>query len=212
VSYNGSGTFNINSAGQPVVTGTVITSTAFNALTSDLATGLTTALTKDGQTTPTANITLGGYKITNLAAGTAAADAVRFDQLTAAATQANQETATSTTTFVSPGRQQYHPSAAKGWAKCATNGTAALAYNVTSVTDVATGRVRINWTVPFSSAEYVGVASAQNDTSLSATTSMFAQIRNVDTTANILAVDIIDANGTAFQDPNYTMAAAFGDQ
>ena len=212
MSYNGSGTFNINSAGQPVVSGTVITSTAFNALTSDLATGLSTALTKDGQTTPTANITLGGYKITNLAAGTAAADALRFDQLTAAATQANQETATSTTTFVSPGRQQYHPSAAKGWAKCAMNGTAALAYNVTSVTDVATGRVRINWTVPFSSAEYVGVASAQSDTSLSATTSMFAQIRNVDTTANILAVDIIDANGTAFQDPNYTMAAAFGDQ
>jgi len=46
-----------------------------------LGTGLTTALTKDGQTTPTANITLGGYKITNLAAGTAAADAVRFSQL-----------------------------------------------------------------------------------------------------------------------------------
>ena len=81
MSYNGSGTFNINSAGQPVVSGTVISSTAFNALTSDLATGLTTALTKDGQTTPTANITLGGYKITNLAAGTAAADAVRFSQL-----------------------------------------------------------------------------------------------------------------------------------
>jgi len=38
-------------------------------------------LTKDGQTTPTANITLGGYKITNLAAATAAADAVRFSQL-----------------------------------------------------------------------------------------------------------------------------------
>lgn len=81
MSYNGSGTFNINSAGQPVVSGTVISSTAFNALTADLATGLTTALTKDGQTTPTANITLGGYKITNLAAGTAAADAVRFSQL-----------------------------------------------------------------------------------------------------------------------------------
>ena len=84
MSYNGSGTFNINSAGQPVVSGTVISSTAFNALTADLATGLTTALTKDGQSTPTANITLGGYKITNLATGTSAADAVRFDQLTSA--------------------------------------------------------------------------------------------------------------------------------
>ena len=81
MSYNGSGTFNINSAGQPVVSGTVISSTAFNALTSDLATGLTTALTKDGQSTPTANISLGSYKITNLAAATLAADAVRFSQL-----------------------------------------------------------------------------------------------------------------------------------
>ena len=56
ISYNGSGTFNINTSGQPVVTGTVISSTAFNALTSDLGTGLSTAITKDGQTTATARI------------------------------------------------------------------------------------------------------------------------------------------------------------
>ena len=81
MSYNGSGTFNINSAGQPVVSGTVISSTAFNALTADLGTGLTTALTKDGQTTPTANIPMGTYKITGLGAGTVATDAVRLGQL-----------------------------------------------------------------------------------------------------------------------------------
>ena len=56
ISYNGSGTFNINTTGQPVVTGTVISSTAFNALTADLGTGLSTALTKDGQTVATARI------------------------------------------------------------------------------------------------------------------------------------------------------------
>ena len=56
MSYNGSGTFNINTTGQPVVAGTVITASAFNALTADLATGLTTAITKDGQTTTTAQI------------------------------------------------------------------------------------------------------------------------------------------------------------
>jgi len=114
VSYNGSGTFNINSAGQPVVSGTVISSTAFNALTADLGTGLTTALTKDGQTTPTANITLGGYKITNLAAGTAAADAVRFSQLqnfstntliTVAGTDTITGTVTPTLTAYTTGQQ-----------------------------------------------------------------------------------------------------------
>ena len=56
MSYNGSGTFNINTAGQPVVTGTVISSSTFNALTADLGTGLSTAITKDGQTVATARI------------------------------------------------------------------------------------------------------------------------------------------------------------
>ena len=56
MSYNGSGTFQINTTGQPVITGTVISSTAFNALTADLATGLSTAITKDGQTATTARI------------------------------------------------------------------------------------------------------------------------------------------------------------
>lgn len=56
MSYNGSGTFQINSTGQPVVGGTIISSSTFNALTADLATGLTTAITKDGQTTATARI------------------------------------------------------------------------------------------------------------------------------------------------------------
>ena len=56
MSYNGSGTFQINTSGQPVVTGTVISSSAFNALTADLANGLSTAITKDGQTATTVRI------------------------------------------------------------------------------------------------------------------------------------------------------------
>jgi len=81
MSYNGSGTFVINSTGQPVVTGTVISSTAFNALTADLATGLSTALTKDGQTTPTANLPMGTFKFTGLSAGSAATDSANIAQV-----------------------------------------------------------------------------------------------------------------------------------
>jgi hypothetical protein len=81
MSFNGSGTFLINTAGQPVVSGTVISSTAFNALTADLATGLSTCLTKDGQTTPTANIPMGSNKITGLAVGTDATDAATLGQV-----------------------------------------------------------------------------------------------------------------------------------
>lgn len=75
MSYNGSGVFNINSTGQPVVAGTNITASVFNALTADLATGLSTAICKDGQTTVTANIPFNSYKITGIGAATARTDA-----------------------------------------------------------------------------------------------------------------------------------------
>jgi len=80
MSYNGSGTFVINSTGQPVVTNTTISSTAFNALTADLATGLSTALTKDGQTTATANIPMGTKKLTGLGVGSANTDSITLGQ------------------------------------------------------------------------------------------------------------------------------------
>ncbi len=81
MSYNGSGTFQINTAGQPVVAGTVISSTAFNSLTADLANGLSTAITKDGQTTVTNNIPMAGFKITGLGAATVGTDAARYSQI-----------------------------------------------------------------------------------------------------------------------------------
>lgn len=108
MSYNGSGVFNINTAGQPVITGTTISSTTFNTLTADLATGLTTALTKDGQSTPTANIGMGAFKITNLAAGTVASDAARLDQVQGGAATFITVTGTDTLTgTVSPALSAY---------------------------------------------------------------------------------------------------------
>lgn len=56
MAFNGSGTFLINSVGNPVVTGTTISSTWANALTADLATGLTNTICKDGQSTTTGTI------------------------------------------------------------------------------------------------------------------------------------------------------------
>jgi hypothetical protein len=81
VSFNGSGTFVINSTGQPVVANTVISATVFNALTADLASGLTNCITKDGQSTPTANIPMGSNKITGLANGTLIGDAANLGQV-----------------------------------------------------------------------------------------------------------------------------------
>jgi len=74
LSFNGSGLFVINSSGQPVVSGTDIDPTVFNALTADLATGLSNCIAKDGQTTVTANIPMATYKFTGLGAGSARTD------------------------------------------------------------------------------------------------------------------------------------------
>jgi hypothetical protein len=78
LSYNGSGVFQINTSGQPVVTGTIISSSAFNALTTDLATGLSTAITKDGQTTVTANLPMAGYKLTGIGVATTLGDSLSY--------------------------------------------------------------------------------------------------------------------------------------
>lgn len=67
---NGSGTYSLPS-GNPVVTGTTISSTTHNATMSDIATALTQSLAKDGQTTPSADLPMGGYKHTNVGSATA---------------------------------------------------------------------------------------------------------------------------------------------
>lgn len=66
---NGTGTYNLP-AGQPVTSGTVISSTTHNTLTADLANALTGSIAADGQTPATANLPMGGYKHTNVAAAT----------------------------------------------------------------------------------------------------------------------------------------------
>ena len=77
------------------------------------------------------------------------------------ATQANQEAATSTATLVTPGRQQYHPSAVKAWVRFAFTGgvpTIGGSYNVTSLADSATGQTLVTLTTAFSAAGTYGVA------------------------------------------------------
>lgn len=81
MSFNGSGVFLINTSGQPVSANTLISSSVFNALTADLATGLSTAILKDGTQTVTANIPMSTYKFTGLGAGSSDGDSLRYEQL-----------------------------------------------------------------------------------------------------------------------------------
>lgn len=78
---NGSGSYSLYTPGNPVVTNTTISSSWANNTLSDIATALTNSLAKDGQTTPTANLPMGGFKLTGLGSGTAAGNSLRFEQL-----------------------------------------------------------------------------------------------------------------------------------
>jgi hypothetical protein len=86
--YNGSGSFTPPGADFPAVASTLIESTKFNNVVNDIATGLSTAITKDGQTTVTANIPFGGNRITGLGAASANGDAIRYEQVNGVVTTA----------------------------------------------------------------------------------------------------------------------------
>lgn len=66
---DGSGTFALV-AGNPVVTGTTISSTVQNNTMNDVAAALTASVANDGQTTPTADLKMGGFKFKNVANAT----------------------------------------------------------------------------------------------------------------------------------------------
>jgi hypothetical protein len=83
MSRNGTGTYNLP-AGNPVVTGTTISSTWANNTLTDIATALTGSLAADGQTTATGNLKMGNNRVTGLSDGLASTDAATVSQVTAA--------------------------------------------------------------------------------------------------------------------------------
>lgn len=80
MSRNGSGSYSLP-AGNPVTTGTTISSTVHNNTLSDIATALSDSLAKDGQTTPTANLPMGGYAHTGVGDATARTQYAKVSQI-----------------------------------------------------------------------------------------------------------------------------------
>jgi len=122
------------------------------------------------------------------------------------ATQANMETATSTTTIVAPGRVQNHPGVCKGWVNFTIAAATTASHNVTSITDTGTAKWAIVWATDFSSANYCCVtgseATANNETA-------------VDTlSAGGVNVKMYRSDDTNTAETNSTAShvAAFGDQ
>jgi len=83
MSRNGSGTYTLP-AGNPVVTGTTISTTWANNTLNDLAAAMTDSVAADGQTPMTGDLDLNSNKIVNLAPAAFAGDAVEYSQLVAA--------------------------------------------------------------------------------------------------------------------------------
>lgn len=83
---NGAGLYSLP-AGNPFITGTSISSTTMNSTLSDIANALTQSLSSDGQTTPTANLPMGNYKLTGLGNGSALQDSAALGQVQSGAVQ-----------------------------------------------------------------------------------------------------------------------------
>ena len=135
-----------------------------------------------------------------------------------AASQAEQETASSTAVYVTPGRQQYHPSAAKAWCSYTSITTTAIvgSYNITSLTDNAVGWTTVTIATDFSDTTYSAVASSQ------APGAGAARVCNVFTGVSVSnyspvaplvgSYDILTSQaGVGFEDAIVT-TVAFGDQ
>ena len=80
MSRNGSGTY-VLPTGNPVVTGTTITSNWANTTLSDIATALTGSVAADGQTPMVGPLAMGNNKITGVADGTASSDVATVNQI-----------------------------------------------------------------------------------------------------------------------------------
>lgn len=130
-----------------------------------------------------------------------------------AATQAELETATSTTTFSSPGRQQFHPSACKAWVNFNGTGTVAIrgSYNVTSITDLGVGLYYVNMTTPMSSTNYSFSATGRHGSN--GTQITYVTASEVTSASQFyIVVQASAGGGGGRSDPDFVFAQAFGDQ
>ena len=78
---NGSGAYTPPSPQFPAIPNTLILASDYNAVLNDVASALSQAVFRDGQGAFTGNQSMGGFKLTNMAVGTADTDSVRKSQL-----------------------------------------------------------------------------------------------------------------------------------
>ena len=184
--------------------GTPASVTLTNGTGLPLATGVTGTLpVGNGGTGLTAPGTSGNVLTSN---GTAWVSSPAAGGLSAAS-QSDQEAATSNTVAVTPGRQQYHPSAAKVWCSAGVTGNILSSYNMSSVTDNGAGDIIFNFTTSFSSANYSAILSTYS----SAANSRYGFVNSSAKAAGSIRAAMVNPSSVA-TDPTEWFFSAFGDQ
>lgn len=123
------------------------------------------------------------------------------------------ESASSTTVAVTPGRQQYHPSAAKFWVYFSGTGTPAIqaSYNMTSITDNGVGYYTINIGTDFSSGNYALTGGAEKLSGASSATTLTGVCFAPAFQAGDFGIQVYDLNGTLV-DSARVFCIGYGDQ
>jgi hypothetical protein len=132
------------------------------------------------------------------------------------ATQADMESASSTTAIVTPGRARFHPGTAKAWLNWSliTTTTITSSHNVSSLTDTGVGITTVNWTTSFSTAgAYVFAGAVKADAA--ETIGGILNMRDGAPTSQMAAASMevtTRGGGGTLYDTDLACLAAFGDQ
>lgn len=154
--------------------------------------------------TPTAPSASGSTDTAQVATTAFTQDAI--DARLTYATQSDQESASSTTLIVTPGQQQFHPSAGKCWGYVTVSGgtpTLQLGYNTTSITDTGTGQLTVTIATDFSSGLNYSLV-------VTGGTNLFFFVIGVKAIGSF-RIDCFDTSAVA-ADPAHYSYATFGDQ
>ncbi len=131
-----------------------------------------------------------------------------------AASQSDMETASSTTTAITPSVVKYHPGISKAWVSFNGTGTVAIraSYNIASITDNGTGDYTVNFSTAFSGAEYGFTICAGEGVAAATDIDVRGPVAANPTTTAFRFRCLDGAQAVTNKDVQYIAAAFFGDQ
>lgn len=131
------------------------------------------------------------------------------------ASQADMEAGSSLIVMVTPGRQQFHPSAAKFWVKHKPGAVNSASYNISGVADTSAGIAVETIATDFSSVEWCCECSVESTSdTMTVTNVKICRIGLGDQAAGSVSIEVHDSTATTnvIEDPTAWHVVGFGDQ